>query len=626
MAEELRLNIVSTADSKGFEKAAKDISEAKAEAKGLSDEWAKAGDNAETLEQSTDGATKSIREHGEQVRVMRAEYEKTIKKIEELDSQLIAGGDRGALKKSIREQRAWLSELKKAARDLKVDLSGGTGPVTGVMDGVLGGIPRLGGVPPALVAGGVAIGVAIAPPLAAAVSGAILGAVGVGGVVGGAVLAAKDPRVQAAWKTLGSGLMRELEPVGDAFAIPVARAAEIFRNSFDDSGFVEDFAAAAALVEPLARGLGGLFEKMGPGLGDALMGARPVFEMLREELPELGEDFGEALSTIAAVGPSAARGLGQLLDVTGELTKQAAAAGAGLTAINNLFPATSALLKYIPIGGFAQVVGTALEQLAPKTAAVAVKMTHAANATRGMGFALTATTDAINVLNPGLDQLRNKLDLKQVQEQNNEALFRLREEVKAHGTDLRATTEAGIMHRQMLLGMVEGYAAERDANIQAGMAAEQANAKFRQQVVDLEALLIKLGFNKNAVWDLIGAMRNIPSRVNTAIVLEYQTRGKPAGEHSGLRIHELDGGRAAGGPVMAGKSYLVGERGPEILQMGTTAGHIMSNAASFGGGMWAAPIQYTPSGNRSWDAWFEDFRDQVQSRGGTLAVVGVRRS
>src|SRR5688572_13831200 len=110
MAEELRLNIVSTADSKGFAKAAKDVAEAKAEAKGLSDTWAKAGDNAEKLEQSTDDATKSVKAHGEQIRVLRAEYEKTTKQIAELDAQLLGGGDSKAIKKDLRERRAWLAE------------------------------------------------------------------------------------------------------------------------------------------------------------------------------------------------------------------------------------------------------------------------------------------------------------------------------------------------------------------------------------------------------------------------------------------------------------------------------------------------------------------------------------
>ena len=39
----------------------------------------------------------------------------------------------------------------------------------------------------------------------------------------------------------------------------------------------------------------------------------------------------------------------------------------------------------------------------------------------------------------------------------------------------------------------------------------------------------------------------------------------------------LFGKRASGGPVSAGGAYLVGERGPEILQMGSKGGNIIPN-------------------------------------------------
>ena len=47
----------------------------------------------------------------------------------------------------------------------------------------------------------------------------------------------------------------------------------------------------------------------------------------------------------------------------------------------------------------------------------------------------------------------------------------------------------------------------------------------------------------------------------------------------------LSGARAMGGPVDAGGAYLVGERGPEILQMGSAAGRIIPNGGGAGGGV-----------------------------------------
>lgn len=46
----------------------------------------------------------------------------------------------------------------------------------------------------------------------------------------------------------------------------------------------------------------------------------------------------------------------------------------------------------------------------------------------------------------------------------------------------------------------------------------------------------------------------------------------------------ISGGRAGGGPVAAGKAYLVGEKGPEVLRMGNSAGTVVPNHALGGGG------------------------------------------
>ena len=41
--------------------------------------------------------------------------------------------------------------------------------------------------------------------------------------------------------------------------------------------------------------------------------------------------------------------------------------------------------------------------------------------------------------------------------------------------------------------------------------------------------------------------------------------------------------RAMGGPVEPGRTYLVGERGPEVLQMGTSGGTVIPNHQLGGG-------------------------------------------
>ena len=48
-------------------------------------------------------------------------------------------------------------------------------------------------------------------------------------------------------------------------------------------------------------------------------------------------------------------------------------------------------------------------------------------------------------------------------------------------------------------------------------------------------------------------------------------------------LNSILGKRASGGPVSAGGAYVVGERGPEILQMGSKGGNIIPNNAMGGG-------------------------------------------
>ena len=56
--------------------------------------------------------------------------------------------------------------------------------------------------------------------------------------------------------------------------------------------------------------------------------------------------------------------------------------------------------------------------------------------------------------------------------------------------------------------------------------------------------------------------------------------------------------RAAGGPVLAGEMYLVGERGPETLVMGGQSGLVIPNGGSGGGNTFvvnvAAPLAQDP--------------------------------
>ena len=82
------------------------------------------------------------------------------------------------------------------------------------------------------------------------------------------------------------------------------------------------------------------------------------------------------------------------------------------------------------------------------------------------------------------------------------------------------------------------------------------------------------------------------------------------------------GGKAVGGPVSAGTTYLVGERGPELLHMGSQSGRITPNGA-FGGGLTInSTINAAPGINA---AQFEAMLDQRDARLMANIGQGLRR-
>jgi hypothetical protein len=109
---------------------------------------------------------------------------------------------------------------------------------------------------------------------------------------------------------------------------------------------------------------------------------------------------------------------------------------------------------------------------------------------------------------------------------------------------------------------------------------------------------------KQDLLDYLGSLEGVPEEKQTEILalidqgkfdeaeasLANLTRQRvvPINPTTGFALPNVstgrDGRRAMGGPVSAGGSYLVGENGPEVLQMGSAGGNIVPNHA-LGGSM-----------------------------------------
>jgi phage-related minor tail protein len=102
--------------------------------------------------------------------------------------------------------------------------------------------------------------------------------------------------------------------------------------------------------------------------------------------------------------------------------------------------------------------------------------------------------------------------------------------------------------------------------------AQTGKFEWKSMVNSMIADLMRMTFRKGSaslISDLAGGISGVLSS-NT-------WTGSPGG--SGYI------GKAAGGPVSSGQTYIVGEKGPELLHMGSKGGHITPNHEIGGGGM-----------------------------------------
>jgi hypothetical protein len=72
---------------------------------------------------------------------------------------------------------------------------------------------------------------------------------------------------------------------------------------------------------------------------------------------------------------------------------------------------------------------------------------------------------------------------------------------------------------------------------------------------------------RDAILEYIALLEGVPTQKTTRFTLTAGGGGDFA--------PTISGKRAAGGPVSAGGAYLVGEKGPEILQMGSSGGNVI---------------------------------------------------
>lgn len=189
----------------------------------------------------------------------------------------------------------------KTAGGFLARFKGGIAGLPGIVSGGFSGMPPQ--VQGAVVLAAAAIGAVFAAGLAAAV---LLG-LGGGVLAAGIMLAVKDPKVAAAWKTFGERAKKSLSGFTDAFKGPVTRAAGTFGAAMErmQPAFSRIGKDMAPIIDKLAPALADMAEKAMPGIEKALKASKPLFDKLAEHLPKIGDAVSSFFDSMADAGPGA---------------------------------------------------------------------------------------------------------------------------------------------------------------------------------------------------------------------------------------------------------------------------------------------------------------------------------
>jgi hypothetical protein len=536
----------------------------------------RAGDSFEHLGDQATDAGKSTEKSGDKLRDAADDAGFLNRRVIELSDSykgLIAEFNRTgdeSLLKDIGKERRQLRKFENLAKDLlpKTEVvAAGKDAGTSLIAGARAGLAASG---PALTGVLVGLAVAAAPALAATIGGAVVGAVGAGGIVGGVALAAQDPRVQAVGKEVGETLSDEFRDAASGFVDPVIRSLQKISGAGWADKLAPTFDKLAEHVEPLADGLIGLVDNALPGLQKAAEAAGPVLDVLADSLQEIGAAVSDFFESVSEDPEALAIALERFIDAAlGAIEIAGDLIGVGIKVYGGWYR-------------IAEVLGLVSdEEIILKTATreTGGEIKHLVQHTEDAEQALRDFDDAIK------DVFGRTLNVREATLRYEQSVDDLREELTSGTRTLLENTQAGRDNWAAINDVAEAIENQRAANVANGMSMDEAGAKYDAQLEDLRKTLLNLGYNKKAVNEYIDSLKGVPKQALTEIHLrgikaalaDIRELAGAVGAIAGYGITAAISGpgrRASGGPVSAGRDYIVGENGPELLRMGSSAGHV----------------------------------------------------
>lgn len=493
------------------------------------------------------------------------------------------GAERASISAAMRKQNTELGKITKARDLIKPEVIEEAGALVG--DGISNGIlSKVAANNPALIAGLAGVALAAAPYIGSTISLAVIGSAAAGGIIGGVTIAAKDARVQAAWKTFATGAGNALKQAAAPFVPATLGAIKIIQDGFTGLQPVlkSVFSSASGYVKPLADGIVGLIAKIGPGFSAAVAAAGPVISVLAAKLPEVGAAIGDLFQTAADNADNAAEALGIILNaVTGIILGLSTVVGwLGKVADANRAIGGDGLLRWIGL----------IDDVPPATTAAESSSMGFVSALDATGKAAETSAEKIKRLNDASNDLAGaNLSLYDAQTKAKGAIAAATKEIDKNGRSHSANTEAGRKNRDALVSLASAFNAATGANDKANVSAGKSEKDFARQRAAFIKAAEAAGYTNQKARELADSILTIPKARTTKIeqqggsavrsmavdvgralakiprTINVRIVAKAVGVSSANAAIKLAGKLAGGGPMKRNLPYLVGEEGPELV-------------------------------------------------------------
>lgn len=623
------------------------------------------GDESDHAEDQVGKLGKSARTAAEHIEHLDREIESVERELKQLAvsfAEADAAADRLDLSKAIRRTESDLKKLNKskglvsqllpsqsesdaAGKSFAKRLAGG------IMAGVDGISTTLGGsVGPTI---GGAIGLAAAPVLLSSLGSALAAGTGVG-VLGVGIMAAVkgDKDIQGAGKEAGRQFTTGLQDAATkSLKGPILQSLGIVSAAGDrlNKDLGQTFDSLSGHLVPFTRKVVGAGEAITGSLLKSARNSGPAIDGLGDSVGLLGDGIAKFIGNVADGGPEAADNLRMIAGATADLV---AWSGKLIGTLGKL-------------SGYAELTGPFVAMLRDHYKEAADKAKEADDAQKNLTPSILSAGEAAGEAGQKMQTYADSMNdaatkgrgLYDSQTDVAQAVADAKKAIKENGTTLDINTQKGRDNREMLSGLAgkltanyaafvklngEGRAAQtvaqnnRTTFINLATALTGSRTKAEQLATELGLIPAKKDINFHAnTHDAAARLAALNKKANDAarartLSVHVSVSGTERLDALG---HRIGGYRAAGGPVKAGKAYVVGEHRPEVFVPNQDGKIIPSIDKAMSGPMAARAAASSVGSDGTWVAVRGDelidqitklIASRVSAKGGRAAQLGIK--